>query len=158
LPFTQVSGTSNPEHLGPEAMSARKARISRRLRERVARTAGYCCGYCRTPEIIAGFRLSIEHIIPEGRGGKTIEKTLWLACHACNEFKGARTQVRDLITGKRVRLWNPRTQRWLDHFCWSEDAAEIVGLTPCGRATVAALQCKRALTSSQVDPTLGLAS
>ena len=52
-------------------MTARKARVPRRLRERVARTAGYCCGYCRTPERIAGFRLNIEHIIPEA-AGKTI--------------------------------------------------------------------------------------
>ena len=43
-------------------MSFRKARVSRRLREQVVRAAGHCCGYCRTPERIAGFRLSIEHI------------------------------------------------------------------------------------------------
>ena len=67
---------------------AGKDRVPRTLREHVARMAGYRCGYCRTPESIAGFRLSIEHIIPEAKGGKTIERSLWLACHACNEFKG----------------------------------------------------------------------
>jgi 5-methylcytosine-specific restriction endonuclease McrA len=67
--------------------------VPRRLRERVTRTAGNCCGYCRTPASIAGFRLSIEHIIPEAKGGKTVEENLWLACHACNEFKAARVQV-----------------------------------------------------------------
>jgi hypothetical protein len=113
------------------------------MRERVARTAGYCCGYCRTPERIAGFRLSIEHIIPEAKGGKTIEANLWLACHACNEFKGARVRAVDPVAGRRVRLWHPRRQRWHDHFCWSEDGTEILGLTPCGRATVAALQLNR---------------
>jgi 5-methylcytosine-specific restriction endonuclease McrA len=66
-------------------MTARKVRVSQRLRQRVAKAAGYCCGYCRTPERIAGFRLSIEHIIPEARGGQTVEANLWLACHACNE-------------------------------------------------------------------------
>jgi 5-methylcytosine-specific restriction endonuclease McrA len=65
----------------------RKARVPRPLRERVARTAGYCCGYCRTPQSIAGFRLSIEHIIPEAKGGQTVEENLWLACHGCNELK-----------------------------------------------------------------------
>jgi hypothetical protein len=122
---------------------AGKARVTRTLRERVARMAGFRCGYCRTPESIAGFRLSIEHIIPEAKGGQTVEGNLWLACHACNEFKGARLHVRDPATGKRVRLWNPRRQKWLDHFSWSEDGTEILGLTPCGRATIAGLQLNR---------------
>lgn len=30
-------------------------------------------------------------------------------------------------------------QLWRDHFCWSEDGAEIIGVTPVGRATVVAL-------------------
>jgi 5-methylcytosine-specific restriction endonuclease McrA len=67
-------------------MTARKGRVPRGLRERVARTAGYACGYCRTPEAIAGFRLNIEHIISEAKGGRTVEANLWLSCHACNEF------------------------------------------------------------------------
>ena len=66
-------------------MAARKDRVPRRLRERVVRAADHRCGYCRTPENIAGFRLTIEHIIPEARGGQTVEDNLWLACHAWNE-------------------------------------------------------------------------
>jgi len=124
-------------------MATRKAHVPRRLRARVARTAGYACGYCRTPQSIAGFRLTIEHIVPEARGGKTVEANLWLACHACNEFKGDRVRGRDPRTGKRVRLWNPRRQKWHEHFAWSADGTEIVGLTPCGRATVVTLQLNR---------------
>ena len=124
-------------------MTARKVRVSRLLRERVAKAAGYCCGYCRTPERVAGFRLTIEHIIPESRGGKTAEDNLWLACHACNECKGARVQGRDPLTRKRVRLLNPRKEKWPEHFRWSEDGTEIIGLTPRGRATVQTLQLNR---------------
>jgi HNH endonuclease len=120
-----------------------RSRVPRRLRERVAEAAGYRCGYCRTPESIAGFRLSIEHIIPQAKGGKTVEQNLWLACHACNEFKAARTQGRDPFTGRRVRLWNPRRHKWPDHFSWSEDGTVIIGLTPRGRATVATLKLNR---------------
>ena len=40
----------------------------------------------------------------------------------------------------RVPLFDPRRQRWDRHFAWSEDGVEIVGLTACGRATVAALR------------------
>jgi hypothetical protein len=122
---------------------AGKARVPRVLRERVARTAGSRCGYCRTPESIAGFRLSVEHIIPEAKGGQTIEENLWMACHACNEFKGARPRGRDPATGKSVRLWNPRRQMWPEHFAWSEDGTEILGLTPSGRATIVTLQLNR---------------
>ena len=121
----------------------RKARVPRPLRERVARTAGYRCGYCRTPQSIAGFRLSIEHIIPQAKGGETVEENLWLACHACNEFKSSRVEARDPATGKHIRLWNPRRQKWSDHFSWSVDGTEIIGLTPCGHATVATLQLNR---------------
>jgi hypothetical protein len=124
-------------------VTAGKARVPRHVRERVARSAGYCCGYCRTPQSIAGFRLTIEHIIPEAKGGRTVEANLWLACHACNEFKASRVHARDPGTGKRVRLWNPRRQRWPVHFRWSEDGTEILGLTPCGRATVIALRLNR---------------
>jgi len=122
---------------------AAKPRVPRHLRERVERTAGYRCGYCLTPQSIAGYRLTIEHIKPEAKGGKTVEENLWLACHACNQFKAARVQGRDPVTGKRVRLWNPRRQKWRDHFSWSPDGVEIIGLTPCGRASVATLQMNR---------------
>src|SRR5262247_2454246 len=107
-----------------------KARISRRLRECIAQAAGYCCGNCRTPERITGYRMTLDHIVPEARAGKTIEDNLGLACVACNEFKGARMQVRDPVTGRRVRLFNPRKQRWREHFRWSEEGTEIIGLTP----------------------------
>jgi len=39
-----------------------------------------------------------------------------------------------------VPLFNPRQQRWSEHFGWSEDGLRIVGLTPIGRATAVALQ------------------
>lgn len=84
--------------------------------------------------------LEIEHIIPQAAGGLTVRENLWLACHRCNEFKGDRTQAVDPLTGERVALFNPRTQRWREHFTWSPDGTLVVGLTPSGRATVVALQ------------------
>ena len=46
----------------------------------------------------------------------------------------------DPTTGEPTRLFNPRHQRWKEHFAWSEDGLQILGLTACGGATVAALQ------------------
>ena len=93
-----------------------------------------------TPQKISGARLVIDHIIPEAAGGLTEKENLWLACHACNEFKGAQTHARDPLTGRRVRLFNPRRQRWPEHFIWGEDGTHVVGATACGRATVLALR------------------
>src|SRR5262249_47721993 len=42
-------------------------------------------------------------------------------------------------TGQTMPLFHPRTQIWAEHFSWSQDGLRIVGLTPIGRATVAAL-------------------
>jgi hypothetical protein len=58
----------------------------------------------------------------------------------CNGFKGAQTHGRDPLSGRRVRLFNPRRQRWSRHFAWSDDGIRIIGRTACGRATVLALQ------------------
>ena len=45
----------------------------------------------------------------------------------------------DPLTGELVPLFNPRQQVWREHFAWSDDGARMIGLTACGRATVAAL-------------------
>jgi hypothetical protein len=34
-------------------------------------------------------------------------------------------------------------QKWSEHFAWSEDGAELIGLSEVGRATIAALQMNR---------------
>lgn len=110
------------------------------LRQQVRADAGKRCGYCCSSETLTGMPLEIEHIIPEAAGGLTVRENLWLACHRCNEYKGDRTQVDDPFTGERVALFNPRTQRWGEHFTWTLDGTQVVGLTSVGRATVEALQ------------------
>lgn len=37
-------------------------------------------------------------------------------------------------------LFNPRNQVWAEHFARLDDGALIVGITACGRATLAALR------------------
>jgi len=81
----------------------------------------------------------IDHIVPESADGQTIWENLCVACHSCNEFKGAQVASKDPLTGRRVHLFHPQQQLWSEHFCWSEDGTNIIGLTPVGRATVVAL-------------------
>ena len=114
--------------------------IPRSMRRRVAITAGHRCGYCLTSQRISGAQMHVEHIIPVGQGGTSDESNLWLACAWCNSYKAAKTHAVDPATGVLASLFNPRTQSWSEHFRWSDDGVEIVGQTPTGRATVAALQ------------------
>lgn len=114
--------------------------IPKALRRKIAATAGHRCGYCLTSQQISGAQMHIEHIIPRSQGGTSDETNLWLACAWCNSYKWAKTHAVDPEMDEEVPLFNPRTQRWSDHFRWSDDGIRIIGLTPTGRATVLALR------------------
>ena len=122
-----------------------KTRIPAELRRQIREDAGHRCGYCRISEIVSGTELVVDHILPESSGGATVRENLWLVCTRCNQFKGSKAHAIDPQTGKVVPLFNPRTQVWAEHFTWSEDGAEIIGRTACGRATVDALRLNREL-------------
>jgi hypothetical protein len=117
-----------------------RAYISETVRRRVAEEARYRCGYCQTLQIVVGYPLHVEHIIPEAANGPSTPENLWLACCVCNNYKGIQTHARDPITQTDAPLFNPRTQVWSEHFAWSEDGTLVIGLTPVGRATVLALR------------------
>jgi 5-methylcytosine-specific restriction endonuclease McrA len=100
--------------------------------------AGNRCEYCRLPqERDRFFSFHVEHIIAQQHGGSDDLTNLALACHHCNLHKGPNLAGIDPDTGQMVPLFNPRTQRWEDHFDW--DDAWILGRTPVGRATVRVL-------------------
>lgn len=113
--------------------------LSLALRAEIRAAARNRCGYCLTNQAYIPWELEIEHIIPVSKGGTDAEENLWLACRSCNLFKSNQTHAFDPLTGRRVRLFNPRQQVWQRHFAWSEDGALITGRTVCGRATVIAL-------------------
>ena len=106
----------------------------------MAAAAKHRCGYCLTAEAISGAQMHVEHLTPLSHGGTSDEPNLWLACAWCNSYKAARAEGTDPETGTEAPLFNPRTQRWSDHFAWSDDGARIVGRTATGRATVLALR------------------
>ena len=106
--------------------------------------AGYRCGYCRSCQQIMGIRLILDHLIPRARGGTDDETNLWPCCLPCNGFKQARIEARDPQTDDLVPFYNPRQQRWADHFHWEDAGRRISGTTATGRATVSALQLNRA--------------
>jgi hypothetical protein len=80
----------------------------------------------------------IDHIIPRKHGGPTTAENLALACFFCNNRKGPNLAGIDPRTGRVVRLYHPRRQRWQRNFQW--EGALILGRTQTGRATVAVLE------------------
>ena len=115
-------------------------RLPRELVKRIRQQAGQRCGYCRCPQRLLPAPLEIEHIIPRSKDGTDDETNLWLACATCNSHKSDKTHAVDPITGDEVALFNPRTESWNAHFVWTEDGLTLRGLTPTGRATIAALK------------------
>ncbi len=107
-------------------------------RRLVRRRAGQRCEYCHLHQDHEPFfRFHIEHIVARQHKGRDSAKNLALACHHCNEHKGPNLAGVDPRTGKVVRLFHPRRQRWDRHFRFL--GPRLVGRTPCGRATVAVL-------------------
>jgi hypothetical protein len=113
--------------------------ISVALDQRIRQASRNRCGYCLSPQHLVMARLQIEHIIPLVEGGNDDEQNLWLACPICNGHKADKMTGVDPETRETVPLFNPRMQVWVEHFKWSDNGLQIMGLTPVGRATVAAL-------------------
>jgi hypothetical protein len=111
------------------------------MRTVVHARAGGCCEYCRIPELGTLFGHEPDHIIAKQHGGKTTLENLALACMQCNRCKGPNVASIDRETQRIVPLFNPRTDRWSDHF--RADRSRITPLTPIGRATAMLLEFSR---------------
>lgn len=110
--------------------------MSASIRDLVRHRAENRCEYCRVPQVatpLIPFR--IEHIIAKQHATSTTNDPdeLALSCDRCNAFKGPNLTSIDPETGEVIPLFNPRRQSWTSHFAMN--GAEIVGLTPTGRAT-----------------------
>ena len=100
----------------------------------VTERAGNCCEYCLLDHEDSPFSFHIEHIIAEKHGGTTEADNLCLSCPECNACKGSDIGSLDPATKRLTPLFNPRVQRWSEHFRLNE--VEIEPITPEGRVTV----------------------
>src|SRR5438876_5851955 len=112
-------------------------RIPSRLAQQVRQRARNLCEYCRMPQAFYDTPHEPEHIISRQHAGKTHIDNLALACLHCNRHKGPNIAGIDPKTDTIVRLFNPRADKWDDHFEW--DGPVILGKTDIGRATIAVL-------------------
>lgn len=108
------------------------------LRRLVEERANYQCEYCLLPAGVAFFPHEVDHVIAQKHGGATDADNLAFACWRCNRYKGTDLGSFDPQTGAFSFLFNPRIQRWAEHFVLEEFM--VVGLTPEGRTTVSLLQ------------------
>lgn len=114
--------------------------ITEALRRKIRSDAEQRCGYCFSRQELVLGTLEIEHIVPHAKGGPDEEANLWLACSLCNRYKATQVTASDPLTGESALLFNPRADKWHEHFGWSADGVLILGSTAKGRATVEALR------------------
>jgi len=94
--------------------------VSAELRRLVQDRARGLCEYCLLHE-------------SDTYRGPTTEDNLAFACQPCNRAKASDIASVNPGTQALVRLFNPRRDRWGDHFTLV--GFEIIGITPVGEAT-----------------------
>lgn len=113
--------------------------ISAADRRSIRANAKGCCEYCRMAnDWEPFFPYHIEHIIARQHGGSDEPNNLAFSCHHCNFIKGPNLTSIDPDTGEVVELFNPRQQKWEEHFRFAR--RRIEGLSSTGRTTVFLLQ------------------
>ncbi|MCE9545900.1 MAG: HNH endonuclease [Planctomycetia bacterium] len=80
----------------------------------------------------------VEHILAQQHVNDDSIHNLALACPYCNRYKGPNLATVHPDSRELVRLFNPRTDVWADHFEFHGPL--MVGRTPVGIATVILLK------------------
>jgi hypothetical protein len=76
--------------------------------------------------------MSVKH------GGLTVLENLAWACFHCNRHKGTDLGSVSARTGTLIRFYNPRIDRWNEHFHWNE--GRIEPLSEIGEVTARLLE------------------
>lgn len=133
-----------------------RARISAALWREVRERARERCEYCLLADSQALGPHEPDHLIALKHGGETSSANLVLACFDCNRFKGSDISSLDPLTGGLVPLFNPRMQKWSEHF--HLNGCQIIPLTAIGRATemLLKLNLARRIQAREQSAALGL--
>jgi hypothetical protein len=110
-------------------------------RELVRDRAHGRCEYCLLHEEDTWAPHEPDHVIATKHRGRTDEANLAWTCFTCNRHKGTDVASIDDETGRVVRLFHPRQDRWARHFRLK--GAVLVGRTAVGRVTVQLMQFNR---------------
>ncbi len=122
----------------PTATSAISNTIGESLRRLISTRADRLCEYCLIHEDDTFFGCEVDHIISLKHGGATQENNLAYACVFCNRHKG--TDIGSILseTGEFIRFFNPRQDKWSDHF--RLEGSFLRPLTEIGTVTASILR------------------
>lgn len=112
--------------------------INEEQRAEIAQRAAWRCEYCLIHEEDSGFPHEVDHIISRKHGGPSTSDNLAYACVICNRYKGSDVASIEPGTREIIRLFDPRRDRWTDHF--RIDAALIEPITIVGSTTARLLR------------------
>jgi hypothetical protein len=112
--------------------------ISQQLRREIRARAGGRCEYGLMDEAWLVWGCEVDHILSRKHGGATELSNLAFSCARCNRAKGTDLGSVHPESEDLVRLFNPRRDRWDEHF--RIDGPRIVGLTLIGQVTGTLLQ------------------
>lgn len=112
--------------------------IGAEMRRSTIARAGERCEYCLIRESDTFFGCEVDHIISVKHGGSSDSNNLAYACMFCNRQKGSDLGSIVWRTGELVRFFNPRVDRWMDHFAL--EGARIDPLTDIGEVTARILE------------------
>lgn len=107
------------------------------LRRQVLELAKHRCEYCLVHADDAAFEHEVDHIVAEKHRGVTELGNLAYACFACNRNKGSDLGSLAQSTGVLTRFFNPRQNRWEEHF--QVQNGEIIPRTDVGEVTATIL-------------------
>lgn len=95
----------------------------------------FTCQYCEKK--LNSFDLTIDHVIPRVKGGKTKWENIVCACYTCNTIKGHRSKMKpikhpikpdyyQLLDNARKMPIKIPTEQWLQYLGWDSSLVTIV--------------------------------
>ena len=112
--------------------------VGKTLRREIAKRAGDKCEYCLTPEWILLAGCEVDHVISRKHGGITDPSNLAFSCARCNRAKGSDIGSTVPTTGQYCRLFNPRIDRWEEHFAL--EGSRLIARTDVAEVTIRILR------------------
>lgn len=90
-------------------------------------------------EYLSNYEFHLEHIIGQQHGGSSLPENLAHVCSWCNWKKGPNIATILIAGGELIRLFNPRSQNWFDHFEVNSSGL-LIGKSSVGQATIKLLE------------------
>jgi 5-methylcytosine-specific restriction endonuclease McrA len=95
----------------------------------------FTCQYCEKK--LNAMDLTVDHVVPRVRGGKTKWENIVCACYTCNTIKGHRTKMKPIKNPVKPEYWqlleNARkipikipSDTWVKYLGWDEKLITIV--------------------------------